>query len=525
MAFVSRAERKLNTVDNKTVGPGAYISQSKYASNPSFAPFASTSERNLHKIVCNTSTPGIGSYSLTDIKVSNSQLDQWGLPKFSAPFASQADRFNYKKNSSPGPGAYSVPDKWRSTKKSRKSTACINWARIPSAPSIPGPSQIYGYEETTAGDLVQQKNPEPVHSGTVKDSVGPGHYQISTNHKPKGPSWSKAKIKREMRLPDTTGPEIGPGTYSENKISIAPMYKFTQNAIFISKPKKPQKELSQENIPGPGYYSLEKYNSFNKSKRLPRGLQNFGSNTIRFKKKSVEYDVGPGHYADFNLNKSCAESKAPFSSTNNRFKYPSSFTPGPGSYKDYNLTEDLNKKVWGRRGVFGSSEKRFVKKPEEETPGPGYYRSDKRKKIGSGSSLSKNPSSVFLSKSKRDLDIKKAQGPAPGSYEIGSKLGIPKPPAVSMHPVLSRVTRVESEPNLGFASRADRFNKSAKSTKTPGPGSYQWDLKSRPKDVILSKQDRFKPLNKSAIPGPGAYKEDTDEWNKRSYNILFSEMI
>lgn len=285
MAFVSRAERKLHTVSSTSVGPGAYISHAHYESSPSFAPFASTSERNFTKLFCQTSTPGIGSYTPLDLKSTNNSLDHWGHPKFSAAFASQADRFNIKNKSfSPGPGAYSVTDNWKNKKKVNKPQGGINWARIPSAPSIPANNQVFGYNETKTGELVMQKNPETVHSGTFKDSVGPGHYNVIEKTKPKGPSWNKAKGKREIFTNPSTGPEIGPGSYCDTKVSIAPMYKFTQNAVFVSKTK--ENDLSfDENSPGPGSYSIEKFSAFHKTKKLPRDLQNFGSSSIRFKKK------------------------------------------------------------------------------------------------------------------------------------------------------------------------------------------------------------------------------------------------
>ena len=70
MAFVSRAQRQLHTVTNSGIGPGAYINQSHYASNPGFAPFTSTSERDISKILVNQQlTPGPGSY-LTHISQS-----------------------------------------------------------------------------------------------------------------------------------------------------------------------------------------------------------------------------------------------------------------------------------------------------------------------------------------------------------------------------------------------------------------------------------------------------------------------
>lgn len=34
--------------------------------------------------------------------------------------------------------------------------------------------------------------------------------------------------------------------------------------------------------------------------------------------------------------------------------------PGPGTYQNKTLVENISKKPWGKQGVFGSTEKRFV---------------------------------------------------------------------------------------------------------------------------------------------------------------------
>ena len=35
-------------------------------------------------------------------------------------------------------------------------------------------------------------------------------------------------------------------------------------------------------------------------------------------------------------------------------------TPGPGQYPSKGIREDLTKKVWGKQGAFGSTERRFA---------------------------------------------------------------------------------------------------------------------------------------------------------------------
>ena len=71
----------------------------------------------------------------------------------------------------------------------------------------------------------------------------------------------------------------------------------------------------------------------------------------------------------------------------------------------------------------------------------------------------------------------------------------------------------------------DRFSKEKQEkVQTPGPGFYEINRKSEAKQIIVNKGDRFKQRKPSEIPGPGAYEEEVDEWNKKSYNVLFSEV-
>ena len=531
MAFVSRAQRQLHTVTNSGIGPGAYINQSHYASNPSFAPFTSTSERNITKILVNTTTPGPGSYLNNISHISNKSIDHWGHPKHSAPFASGLGRFQYKKApTSPGPGTYSVQESWKGKNKKPKIQGNINWARTPSAPSIPANHQTFGYDEGDHGELIMQKNPEEVHSGDPNNSVGPGHYSVTDLKKSRGPKWHKTTEKREIFTTPTTGPELGPGSYSESRLNIVPMYKFKENAVFASAIKETTCDPSKETALGPGSYNIEKFSSFSSSKKkVPTSLQNFGSNSIRFNKKHNEYDVGPGQYnaasSMVSLSNSRVESRAPFSSTNARFHYVSNLTPGPGAYSGEDFAEKNNKKAYSRQGVFGSSERRLPFKTALQTPGPGYY-PDTAKKVGASNTLQSKPSAVFVSKSvKGSGKIQKTDAPAPGSYEIPSKLGAKRPPANSMHPVLSRISKSQVEGHPGFASRADRFDRDVSVLEpTPGPGSYEPAVKNKKKKVIVGKEERFKEGKKSEIPGPGAYCNEPGEWNKKSYNVLFSDI-
>ena len=55
--------------------------------------------------------------------------------------------------------------------------------------------------------------------------------------------------------------------------------------------------------------------------------------------------------------------------------------PGPGQYNSEDLVKRMHRKVWGKQGVFGSTERRFAQitrfvnylLQEQKTPGPGFY--------------------------------------------------------------------------------------------------------------------------------------------------------
>lgn len=383
MVFVSRAERKFEELARYDVGPGSYNLGQKNQVNQGFAPFASTTNRVLFQD--SNYAPGPGSYELLKER-KNKQSSQ--SPKKHSP------RFNNQsKFESPGPGAYSSPDQWKSKNKILRTFTSNSCNRLPSAPSIPANHQSYGYDENAEGDLIMHTVPDETHTGLAQDSVGPGHYSIKRTNK-SGVCWFRSKSKRNLYGSNQTGPEVGPGSYNES-ISISPLYKFKQSAVFLSKYKD---EHLETELPGPGYYNLSKSI---KPKRLPTRFQNFGSSSIRFSRKADQRDLGPGSYSLSSL-KTVKPGKTPFASSNTRFKYRNSETPGPGSYEakindtsTITVKSTIGAKVKEGKG-FGSSGKRFKDKSLKATPGPGDYAEGRFE-----SYLDYKQSAVFASKSKR----------------------------------------------------------------------------------------------------------------------------
>lgn len=182
--------------------------------------------------------------------------------------------------------------------------------RLPNAPSIPSHNNVFGYEETTEGQLIQQQNPEHVFSGTHGDTVGPGYYEIKDTriHKT-GTNWHASKVKRPIFTSGVTQQSfIGPGSYDITKASSK---KMRGTSCFVSnvpkstmkeRPRTPDKdedEESDDNSPGPGYYN-PKAGAF-QERTMPGPIQQFGFTAARFTqpKNQTANSIGPGQYGDF----------------------------------------------------------------------------------------------------------------------------------------------------------------------------------------------------------------------------------
>lgn len=528
MAFVSRAERKLDqgTTSAGEIGPGAYNVGGSLKRQYSYAPFSSTTLRKFEPP--NKIAPGPGAYDTNDRQMRRNASDQFGRTRTTAQFASKAERFNWKsKEELPGPGQYEMQTNWdKKIVEMRPEPSSVNWLRLPSAPSIPSTHQKLGYDETPTGELVMQKNPEAGHSGTKVDSVGPGQYNIKKGAiSTKGTTWHRYKSKRDLASAPSQA-NIGPGSYYETKEVVMPLYKYKPSSVFVSnckrdcyippngKPLKEESEDSEEDeVPGPGHYNhSESVSAFN-VKPVPERLQFFGSTASRFKSTQVEgSNIAPGMYGELRKPigaKKPGDSKAPFSSTKTRFEAKMETSPGPGAYKEETIVDSINKKVWGRQGVFGSSERRFAAERVDNLPGPGYYPPDADKRIGSHNSAKRKPGSMFLSKVKRNVDPPNIDNPAPGAYEVLQK---PKPES-------------EDKPEAPFKIGPKRF-KDPK-PEVIGPGSYNPQDLSKPAFAakgFIAREPRFKKSGLDEKPGPGTYHEVKEtEWTKPSFNVLFTE--
>jgi hypothetical protein len=101
--------------------------------------------------------------------------------------------------------------------------------------------------------------------------------------------------------------------------------------------------------------------------------------------------------------------------------------PGPGQYIERTLTDDISKKPWGKKGVFGSTAGRFQSMKtiqlNDAQPGPGTYKPEASIAMldNKKNSSIKRSSSVFLSTTVRapnSVRKFKDTSPSGGSYDI-----------------------------------------------------------------------------------------------------------
>lgn len=162
MAWTSRTTRETNKVGFAPVntpahvGPGSYKPVSGFKKRgPSHAPFSSTSYRQaVSEQGTTVATPGPGAYD--GAGVPPSVVGKARRVAVETPFMSFSDRFRAQPTAeNPGPGQYKTPGAFdkvlRNSKRASTSggvggadAPAVTWVRVPTAPSIPAPSQSFG---------------------------------------------------------------------------------------------------------------------------------------------------------------------------------------------------------------------------------------------------------------------------------------------------------------------------------------------------------------------------------------------
>lgn len=223
--------------------------------------------------------------------------------------------------------------------------------------------------------------------------------------------------------------------------------------------------------------------------------------------------------------------------------------PGPGQYKEKNMTEEIAKKPWGKKGVFGSTSGRFAHRKSiefpEGQPGPGSYKPESSVAMldSKKNANIKRVSSMFLSKTIRGpnkVHKSKDPSPPPGSYnldmnsiaesvkrKVESGLG---------NPLLSSLkSKMKLIPPFNSCSQRFKEKTIQEHERFLGPGYYEFKTfveSSKSKGMsnqFLTSASRFSGVfdgntKRASEPGPGNYnKEREDPWNKKTYNITFAD--
>ena len=198
-----------------------------------------------------------------------------------------------------------------------------------------------------------------------------------------------------------------------------------------------------------------------------------------------------------------------------KYKYFYS-NPGPG---DYELSHKFIIPSFSSTQMMTSKTQRFSNLTNNETPGPGTYYTTKNKKI-----IIKN---LAYKKSKMDAvkeqkikkiiakNKKKNEIPGVGYYNLDKRNSL-------IYKINSKFNERQTY-NSPFLMSSSRFNhkKILYNLSSADYEPYKFEnIQKNNQYMIFNKAERFNKLNKINI-GPGSYEINT-EWNKKSYNKLFS---
>ena len=304
--------------------------------------------------------------------------------------------------------------------------------------------------------------------------------------------------------------------------------------------------------PGPGFYDQ---NIIPKHTNFSYTAQNFGSNSPKFNSIKTENDIlGPGTYfkeknkyepkiknllhIKFPEKQNMKNEKSVYVS--NLIKKNKEYQPGPG---EYNIEGELIKKEISNIKSFGSNVERFHGK-EITTP----------KKQKKNSSDDNNNIKVYINQYKIEEDIKSIHLNKKIKYltkleknkkkeKLRRQPYVYKPiPCVGTYsPEITKSIyyQVFSKINpyrntvAPFNMINTRFsqvkNPRLEKKETPGPADYEvlpafkaLNLDKRKYNIFGQNEQRKSVIKDPVVPGPGLYNLNRqDEWNKKSYNVLF----
>lgn len=447
--------------------------------------------------------------------------------------------------------------------------------------SIPTKNQAFGYKVASNGEIV----PNEFNNAYLESEVSPCSYDIfnytknSWCNKTLSSIWSRSKTQKgihfgvkEPRNNNSKNKEakfLETISNNDSKVKTADQtfyskaqgnqtsinfrrsltmmnitksnFERKENYKIVSEEKKQLVDVfnsESKEMPGPGYYHPS---ITQKIANIPESFQSFGSHTVRFKTSigfSTEDNPGPGSY--FNLKEANRHAKKMHATKasskvliakrlKTSISQPKKVLPGPGDYEPI-YDSNINKKkiLSNTKGIFGSTENRFIKKKDtrEETLGPGAYISmhDYLK-----TSEVVNPYKMNLKKGTiaevRSVtqEREKERFPSVGHYDPDK-----------IYNIESRLRKNVNKVSAVFApfnSKQKRFEKIKKDKYkfNIGPGYYFKEKKldftqKGPAFNATSSKEAVKPSGFSEnLLGPGNYNvASLYDWNKRSYNLHFA---
>ena len=200
-----------------------------------------------------------------------------------------------------------------------------------------------------------------------------------------------------------------------------------------------------------------------------------------------------------------------------KYKYLFS-NPGPG---DYNLSHKFIIPSFNKHSLMQSNSERFKEKKKEEIPGPGSYELGKNfeKKI-MVKKISYKKTSVDLIKQEKIKNIIERnkirnETPGVGYYNLDKRNSL-------IYKINTKFNKRQgyNSPFLASSSRFKRqkiFNEISSADYDP----YKFEkIQKNNQFMVFNKAERFNQDN-DLVVGPGSYDLSPD-WNKRSYNKLFS---
>ena len=491
-------------------------------------------------------------------------------------FMTRVERFQplndvYK---NPGPGAYNIQfneekseDKNKIKYGSQKRMIPLqtgSLSRVVSIPSKKMNGYYLDYKRNKSEIIVDPLSLESTR-GSTSSLVGPGSYEIKRKKKNNAINWEQTcykkerQLKQEKEIEQKIISELHPMNESRRDTTYRNNFRavFNQKKIFFKRlPNFKDMNLEgdglvMDDVPGPGYYEkefnygklFEEKDELNKTSHYPLKKRkvkkdedsHFGSKSTRFLQKSVSYEnLGPCTYF-IQKNKFEPNKKL---NIYNRLKTKSliahkeidkeemseekEIKAGPGSY---NLSRGFVKEIISKHGILHSNENRFKSQEEvQNIPGPGSYLPQDMLATKIQSNLMKTfnkreDNDSLFSTEQMTLSQKQQSGtPGVGTYHpeiVGS---------------IEYKNTLKSGPTLGgrkgFLASSNRFN--FKPNNMVGPGDYSPQIirnmgKSyTTKGFIDTNEKRFGISYKNNVEvGPGDYELNKNEWNKKTYNVLF----